>query len=208
MTPYIEGIANRVENQMTLDEVKHYFNNECRFAKSVFGPFVAHFVLTGNYDILNIILHSPIFKEHFDCVDEFGEPTLHNILYAITILNKDESEVPEALRLEIKEGLMKILLDETIPFDWSIIDPNNDNPIHIAITHHEAFTDDELLSLINRALNENVNPLNKNDLDENAIDTALNSDNMDDTLKQKIISILAMKCDQCLIEIPNSTYAE
>lgn len=203
MLPYIETRVKEIKEDMSLGEVKEYFNDKCYFTTKEFGEVVNEFIIQPNHDILKIILSSKKFKEHNDCINEYGEPVVQAILFAIQAVC-DSDEIPEIRKLNFKESLYNILVEEK-NLNWKMTDDNIENPLHVILSLIGYFTFDEILTLIDISLSNGINPLNKNCLNQNAIDIIMDF-NCDDKQKNHIITKLATASDKFIIEVKSSAY--
>ena len=203
MLAYIETRIKEIKEEMSLEEVKEFFNNKCIFSAKEFGEVVNEFIIQPNHDILRVILSSKKFKEHNTCVNEYGEPIVQAILYAIQAVCESD-EIPEIRKLNFKESLYNILIEEN-NLNWNLTDINIDNPLHIILSLIKCFSYEELLTLIDIALKNDINPLNKNCLNQNAIDVVMEF-GYDEKQKQTIIAKLATASDKFIIEVKSSAY--
>lgn len=205
MTPYVKSILDKVKNEMTLAEIKEYFDNKCFLNKDEFGEIVGELVMTSSqYNILSLVLKSKTFEKYNDCSDVYGEPIVQSILYTIqAVFQVDELEIET--KEKIKNELLNILFDEEIPFIWDLVDCSLNNLMHTALTMGNCITPDEFIKLLNIAIMNNINPLNKNSDDINAIDLVSNIQykGID---KTKLLSHLARISDKYLIEINSKIY--
>lgn len=203
MLAYIETRIKEIKEEMSLEEVKEYFNDKCVFSTKEFGEVVNEFIIQPNHDILRVILSSKKFKEHNACVNEYGEPIVQAILYAIQAVCESD-DIPEIRKLNFKESLYNILIEEN-NLNWNLTDINIDNPLHIILSLINCFSYEELLTLIDIALKNDINPLNKNCLNQNAIDVVMEF-GYDEKQKQTIIAKLATASDKFIIEVKSSAY--
>lgn len=203
MLAYIETRIKEIKEEMSLEEVKEFFNNKCIFSAKEFGEVVNEFIIQPNHDILRVILSSKKFKEHNTCVNEYGEPIVQAILYAIQAVCESD-EIPEIRKLNFKESLYNILIEEN-NLNWNLTDINIDNPLHIILSLIKCFSYEELLTLIDIALKNDINPLNKNCLNQNAIDVVMEF-GYDEKQKQTIVAKLATASDKFIIEVKSSAY--
>lgn len=203
MIAYIETKIKEIKEEMSLEEVKEYFNDKCFFSTKEFGEIVNEFIIQPNHDILRVILSSKKFKEHNNCINEYGEPIVQAILYAIQAVCESE-EISEIRKLNFKESLYNILIEEK-NLNWTLTDINIDNPLHVILSLVNVFNNDELLELIDISLKNGINPLNKNCLNQNAIDVIMEF-GFNENQKQSIITKLATASDKFIIEVKSSAY--
>lgn len=203
MIAYIETKIKEIKEEMSLEEVKEYFNDKCFFSTKEFGEVVNEFIIQPNHDILRVILSSKKFKEHNNCINEYGEPIVQAILYAIQAVCESD-EIPEIRKLNFKESLYNILIEEN-NLNWNLTDINIDNPLHVILSLVNVFNNDELLELIDISLKNGINPLNKNCLNQNAIDVIMEF-GFNENQKQSIITKLATASDKFIIEVKSSAY--
>lgn len=204
MTTYIESKIKEIKEEMTLEAVKEYFNEKCYLTNKEFGEVINEFIIQPNHDILKIIVSSKKFKEHNDCLNEYDEPVIHAIIYAIQAVYESD-EISDDIKMRFKTSLLNILNGEN-HLNWNLTDCNVDNPLHVILSISNYFTNDELLKLIDTSLAHGINPLNKNCLNQNAIDVVLETCN-NNTQKELIVTKLAMASDKFLIEVQSSAYS-
>ena len=207
MTPYVQSIVDRIENNMSHDEILDYFGDKCYMAKTTFSEIVEHFIESTNFEVLYAIFNSLHFKKNAAILDSYNEPIIHSMMYAIyaVVTNSDDTFTPEQ-RLEIKEGFVNLITDETLPFVWNLTDLNIDNPMHLVLTHWECYTKEEVIKILELAYENGVNPLNRNDMDCNAFDTLFSYDEFPEEWKNDIMDVLVPMCDDNIIEIEANAY--
>ena len=205
MTAYTEKILKDITEVMTPSEIEEYFNNKCYLSKSEFGEAINSLIMSFSNDILKIVFASKKFNEYSDCLNEYGEPIVHAILYAVKAIC-ESNKIDEIHKLHFKESMINILFDEAFPFQWRMTDYYEaNNPLHIVSTMTDWLTIDELNKFIDKFLASGINPLNKNYKEKTAIEILMNS-SLDETTKNKIISILAKESDKFIIEISENCY--
>lgn len=204
MLPYTKNIVNDIKTKMTHSEIEDYFNNKCYFSKSEFGEVINEFIVFPNHDILKIILSSKKYKEHIDCLNEYGEPTIHAMLYAIQAVYSVKEL--EYRRESFKSSIISILLDDHFQFNWKLLDQYFDNVLHI-IFSMDSISTEEIEKLCNRAIQFGVNPLNRNISNDNAFDVLLQS-KQNPTFINHMIGKLGIESDKYIIEIKENAYNE
>jgi hypothetical protein len=208
MTPYVQTIVDKIANEMDHDEILSYFGEKCYMAKTTFSEIVEYFIESTNFEVLYAIFKSEHFKKNNMILDSYNEPIVHSIMYAIyAVATVHDETLTEPQKLEIKDGFIKLLTDESLPFVWNMTDLNIDNPIHLALTHWECYQRDEILKIMELSCANGVSPLNRNDMDCNAFDTLFSCDEFPDDLKNDIMDILVPMCDDSVIEIEATAYA-
>ena len=91
MTAYTEKILKDITEVMTPSEIEEYFNNKCYLSKTEFGEVINSLIMSFSNDTLKTVFASKKFSEHSDCLNEYGEPIVHAILYAVkAICESDE----------------------------------------------------------------------------------------------------------------------
>lgn len=205
MTAYTEKILKDITEVMTPSEIEEYFNNKCYLSKTEFGEVINSLIMSFSNDTLKTVFASKKFSEHSDCLNEYGEPIVHAILYAVKAICESD-EIDEIHKLHYKESMINILLDESFPFQWRMTDYHEaNNPLHIVSTMTDWLTVDELNKFIDKFLSNGINPLNKNYEEKTAIEILMKS-SLDETVKNKIISNLAQESDKFMIEISENCY--
>lgn len=206
MTAYTEKILKDITEVMTPSEIEEYFNNKCYLSKSEFGEVVNNLIMSFSNDTLQTVFASKKFREYSDCLNEYGEPIVHAILYAVKAICESD-EIDEMHKLHFKESMINILLDEAFPFQWIMTDYfESNNPLHIVSTMTDWLTVDELNKFIDKLLSNGINPLNKNYKEKTAIDILMES-SLNEEAKNTIISNLAKESDKFIIEISENCYA-
>lgn len=204
MQQYVQNIVKDIKEKMTHDEIKEYFDNKCYFSKDDFGEVISEFMIKNNHTILKIILKSKKFTECNDCINEYGEPVIQAILYTIQAVYSSE-EIANDRKRYFKESLLSILFDESINFNWNIVDRNNENPLHVILAMQEYFSYSEIYKLVNLAINNGVNPLNKNCVDDNSFDVIFNLD-YSNVERNTLIKKMASVVDNFMIEVKSEAY--
>lgn len=205
MTTYTEKILKDITEVMTPSEIEEYFNNKCYLSKSEFGELINNLIVSFSNDTLKTVFSSKKFKEFSDCTNEYGEPMVHAILYAVKAICESD-EIDEIHKLHFKESMINILLDEAFPFQWRMTDYYEaNNPFHIISAMTDWLTVDELNKFIDKLLSNGINPLNRNYEEKTAIEILMES-SLDETEKNKIISNLAQESDKFIIEISENCY--
>lgn len=205
MTTYTEKILKDITEVMTPSEIEEYFNNKCYLSKSEFGELINNLIVSFSDDTLKTVFSSKKFKEFSDCTNEYGEPMVHAILYAVKAICESD-EIDEIHKLYFKESMINILLDEAFPFQWRMTDYYEaNNPFHIISAMTDWLTVDELNKFIDKLLSKGINPLNRNYEEKTAIEILMES-SLDETEKNKIISNLAQESDKFIIEISENCY--
>lgn len=208
MTPYVKNIVDKIAEEMAHDDILQYFGEKCYMAKTTFSEIVEYFIEDANFEILYSIFKSEHFKKNAEILDSYNEPVIHSMMYAIyAITTMQNGTFSETQRLAMKDEFIKLITDESLPFVWNITDANIDNPMHLVLTHWECYTKEEILKILALAYDHGVNPLNRNDMDCNAIDTLLSFDEMPEDFKNEILALIMPMCDKNIIEIEKNAYA-
>lgn len=208
MTPYLERIVKEIKDvaQESMLEtcVKDYVDGKSYLTKQELGVIINEFIVYPSHKILKQILSSKCFQKNSDCLNDYGEPVLIAMLYAIQAVHFS-TEITEERKTKFTQSLIEVIMDESIPYQWNLLDANNENVLHMILSIYPFVDINIINTLLDIALKHNVNPLNKNSFNQNAIDTAIEMKISDDE-KKNILDKLTSKINDFLIVIPNNTY--
>lgn len=207
MTAYTEKILKDIQENLSNSEIEEYFNKKCYLSKNEFGEVLNALILSYNHDALKIALASKKFKDNVDVQNQYGEPIVHAMLYAIRdVCNSDEISEPH--KVQFKASLFEILNDTSFNFNWNLTDYfEANNPLHIIALMTEWMTIDEITRFVQICLDQSINPLNKNYNHNSPIELFLAS-NIDAEQKNSLVKNLAQVSDKYLIEITENSYTE
>lgn len=202
---YIKDKIKDIKENMTLDEIKDYFDNRCYMSKAELGEVINDFLYFPRYEILKVILSSKKFKENTDCSIWDGEPLVQAIMYVIQVIC-DSEDIPLDRRIDIRNELVDILTDSTFNLRWDINDSNAENPLHVALQTMNYLTYEQVVKIINVCLEKEINPLNRNIFNQNAFDMLFDFDYPIER-KEELMKLMGRECDKYVINVREEAYS-
>lgn len=202
MSDYLDKIIDEIIEELTPIEIQKLFNGEKFFSEKEMGEIILELLTANQLDKVKIILASESFKKNAKCINSCGLPVIQTLLYLVQSIFDSEMEYPR--KISYKNEIYSILTNPDYPLVWNLTDDNYNSALHGIAFVAKYFTNKEINTLVAKAINANVNPLNRNISGLNCLDIFVRKSGK---RYQQLITFLAANSDKFILEITNATYA-
>jgi hypothetical protein len=190
----IEEIVKRIDEEDSLDEIATYLDIKPLSNEDI-TALVTEYVYRLDLGVLKAILKSKTFQRmKKNYLDECGYKIVQSLIMALSAVCLSE-EITEDRKIDYKNQMIPILLDDSLNLDWNIWDFSYDTPLNMLIQYGEIYTEEEILSLVAHCLKNKVSPLTKNANSENAF-ILLNFSTMKENIKQSVFKLLSNSSEE------------